>query len=99
MTSAAYEAAKAGGRNQGIIRRFGNENEAVIRKSIRSLEKMIAEHQDKIANPWNYVEKDISPSHLADLIARYWPKEIMGFQEQIDVLNGILEDRHRGNAN
>jgi hypothetical protein len=90
---AAYEIAKAGGRHKGLIRRFANEPEAKILRSIRSLQRMIEEHQDKIENPMYYVSADISDLHLRDLTGRYWPEETENFRQQIEVLIGILEDR------
>lgn len=93
MQKGAYEIAKAGGRNQGVIQRFGAEREAVIRKAIRSLEKRIAEHEDKIANPWAYIDSNTPKFHADDLVSRYWPREITNFRQQIDVLNGILMER------
>jgi hypothetical protein len=92
----AYEIAKAGGRHRGLIRRFSNEREAAIRKSIRSLENMIREHQDKIDHPMDYVSPDISPVHLQDLVDHYWPEEIENFGQQIEVPKGLLEDRENG---
>ncbi len=91
--SNAYEAAKAGGRHKGLVRRFANEREAAILKSIRSLQNMIREHQDKINNPMKYLEPTVSLFHRQDLVSRYWPEEIENFKQQIEVLNGILEER------
>ena len=93
--SKAYEAAKAGGRHYGLIRRFAKEREAAILKSIRSLQKMIQEHQDKINDPMKYIEQNVSLFHLHDLVSRYWPEEIENFKQQIDVLIGILEERKK----
>ena len=90
--SKAYEVAKAGGRHYGLIRRFAKEREAVILKSIRSLQKMIQEHYDKINNPMKYIEQNVSVFHRQDLVSRYWPGEIENFEQQIEVLKGILED-------
>jgi hypothetical protein len=54
---------------------------------------MILEHQDKINNPMKYLESTISPFHRQDLVSRYWPEEIENFEQQIDVLTGILRER------
>ena len=91
--AATYETAKAGGRHSGLFRRFSREREAVIRKSIRSLEKTIEEHRNKIERPMDYVSPDIPSFHLQDLVNHYWPGKIENFRQKIVVLNGILEDR------
>ena len=90
----AYEIAKAGGRHKGLVRRFAKEREASILKSIRSLQAMILEHQDKINNPMKYLEPNVSLFHRQDLVTRYWPEEIENFEQQIDVLTGILQERN-----
>lgn len=54
---------------------------------------MIREHQEKINNPMKYLEPTVSPFHRQDLVSRYWPEEIENFEQQIEVLSGILEER------
>jgi hypothetical protein len=90
----AYEIAKAGGRHSGLYRRFSKERTALIEKSIRSLEKMLEEHQSKINDPTKYVSPDISQLHLQNLINHYWPEEIENFRQQIEVLTGLLKERN-----
>ena len=94
MKPSAYDIAKSGGRNDGLYRRFKDARTAEIEKSIRSLEKRIALHQDKIRDPDPYLRPDVSAHHRADLIHRYWPEEIADFKDQITVLLGILEERN-----
>ncbi|SDX70698.1 hypothetical protein SAMN05421644_11041 [Allochromatium warmingii] len=94
VKSSAYDIAQSGGRNNGLYRRFKDARTAEIEKSIRSLEKRISLHEDKIRNPQCYLKPDLSHHHRADLIERYWPEEIADFKEQIIVLRGILEERN-----
>lgn len=89
-----YDIAKAGGRNKGVYLRFKDVRTPEVEKSIRSLEKRIAIHNEKIRHPDAHLRPDLTPLHRADLIDRYWPEEIADFNEQINVLRGILEERH-----
>ena len=63
--------------------------------SIRSYEKLITEHQDKIANPlkhyphWNTLD----PRRQDALINKRWPAEIQCYTEQKDVLQTLLDQR------
>ena len=38
-----------------------------------------------------YIEQNVSVFHRQDLVSRYWPEEIENFEQQIEVLKGILE--------
>lgn len=89
----AYEIAKAGGRNDGLYRRFKDSRMAEIEKSIRSYEKQISEHERKIQHPESSIGSGYSEAHRQNLINHYWPEEIAGFREKIDVMRGILAER------
>lgn len=89
----AYEIAKSGGRHAGLYDRFRDARIAEIEKSIRSYEKRIIEHQDKIANPDGYLDVTCVPAHRRDLIERYWPGEIADYREKIEVMRGIIAER------
>ncbi len=66
-----------------------------IEKSIRSYEKLITEHQDKIANPLkHYLHWNTLDSRRQDaLINKRWPAEIQCYTEQKDILQTILDQR------
>ncbi|MDD5037121.1 MAG: hypothetical protein PHE55_20535 [Methylococcaceae bacterium] len=88
-----YENAKAGERHGGFYRKWKDKRTEEIEKSIRSLQEQIDLHQNKINNPDQYIDPDVSPQQRDGLINRYWPKEILNFQQQINVLKGILSER------
>ena len=96
MGKADYENVKAGIRHGGFYTLWKLQRTAEIQKSIRSLHDQIAVHQDKIANPDSYIDGSVSPQQREGLINRYWPKEINNFLQQIDILEGILQERDHG---
>lgn len=94
MKSADYEAAKAGGRHKGFYRQWNGKRIAEIEKSIRSLRDQIATHQEKIADPHRFIDEPVTQQQLDGLVNRYWPKEILNFEQQVRILEGILEDKN-----
>ena len=76
-----YEVAKAGGRNQSIIRRYAHEREGSIRKAMRSLQEQIIIHEAKIRNPLAHVDPSRPDIRIKDLVTRYWPNEIQHYKE------------------
>ena len=63
------------------------------RKGIQSIEKQIAEHRDKIANPEKFIPdfKELDPRQQKALLERKWPSDIRRQQQQLDILKGLLE--------
>jgi len=66
-----------------------------IQKSIRSYEKLIAEHKEKIANPSKFIPHwdKLHPDRQYALINKKWPAEIQCYTEQRDILQSILKER------
>jgi tetratricopeptide (TPR) repeat protein len=93
--SEAYIAAKNGGKHARIITEFSGKPVNEIQKSIRSYEKLIAEHKDKIANPSKYCPDwdTFHPNRQIALVEKIWPNEIQCYTEQRDVLQTILNQR------
>jgi len=62
---------------------------------IKSLEKQIAEHQEKIANPEKYIPnfRQLNPRQQEALITEKWLGDIQRQMEQKDILEGILRGR------
>lgn len=73
--------------------RFGDKSIREIQKSIRSYEKLIVEHKDKIANPSKYCPDwdKMDPRHKKSLVEVKWPAEIQCYTEQRDVLQSMLD--------
>ena len=57
------------------------------------MRKQILIHRDKMANPLAYIDRELIAQELDGLVLRYWPKEIANFEQQINILNGILAER------
>ena len=93
--SQAYITARNGGKHAPLIRRYKDVSTKEIQKSIRSYEKQIVKHQDKIANPPKHCPDwdNFHPNRQKALVNDVWPKEIINFQEEKEVLTNILDLR------
>jgi hypothetical protein len=65
----------------------------LIVKAIRSLEARAAEHRALIARPEMKLSPGVAAVEVERLVREKWPKEVRGFEEEIDVLQGILQER------
>ena len=66
-----------------------------LKKGIRSYEKRITEHQNKIKNPAEFVEGwNEMPAHKQEGLKRHWEKEIKNFKNSKD--DRIAELKGRG---
>ncbi|WP_316359483.1 hypothetical protein [Candidatus Neptunichlamydia sp. REUL1] len=90
--SQAYITAKNGGKHSKLIAEYGGRSTREIEKSIRSYEKQIIKHKDKIANPSKYVPEwdSLHPNQKKSLLEKGWPKEIKCYTAQKEILEGIL---------
>ena len=94
--STAYEAAKHGGPHYGLWRNYRDRPIAMLERAVKSLEQRIAEHEAKVANPCQYVRTDIPERQVRHLVSVKWPEEIAIFKAQIEVLNGMIEEKRHG---
>lgn len=87
----AYEIAAAGGKHAGLLKNYAERSAAEIQKGITSLERQAALHREKIASPAQFAERwgQMSAQQQAGLL-RYWQKEAARYQEQAEVLRGLL---------
>lgn len=90
-----FRTAKEGGKHGNFYNQYTTKKTEEIQKGIRSIEKQIAEHEDKIANPQKYIENfsKLDPRQQEALINRKWPSDIERQKEQLDILKGILGER------
>jgi hypothetical protein len=86
-----YEAALAGGRHAGLLKNYAGRSAAEIQKGIASLERQAVLHGEKVANPAQFAERwgQMGANEQAGLM-RYWQKEAVRYQEQAEVLRGLL---------
>ncbi|CCB88323.1 hypothetical protein SNE_A04460 [Simkania negevensis Z] len=78
-----------------MVRDYLDKPAKEIQKGIRSYEKLITEHKDKIANPSKFIPNwdKLHPERQDALINKKWPAEIQCYTEQRDVLQSILNER------
>jgi hypothetical protein len=90
----AFQIAKEGGKHSGLLRTMMGAELKSLEKAVRSYEKVILEHTDKIANPGKYVEKwgSLSAVEQAGLIQK-WQKDLARNTELKEVMRGLYEER------
>jgi tetratricopeptide (TPR) repeat protein len=78
-----------------MVRDYLNKPAKEIQKGIKSYEKQIALHQEKIANPSKFIPDwdKLHPERQHALINKKWPAEIQCYTEQRNVLQSILNER------
>ncbi len=93
--SEAYLIAKNGGKHSPLISQYIGKTSKEIQKGIKSYEKQIAIHQEKIRDPSAHIPgwDKLDPRRQDALINRRWPAEIQCYTEQRDVLQSILDQR------
>jgi tetratricopeptide (TPR) repeat protein len=82
-------------RHVKMVRDYLDKPAKEVQKGINSYEKQIAFHKDKIANPKkHYPDWDkLDPRQREALVNKKWPAEILGYEEQKNVLQSILNER------
>jgi hypothetical protein len=91
----AYTEAMNGGRHATWAKQYANKPTEDIQKGIRSLEKQIELHKDKIKNPEKYYPnfRKLDIREQEANINKIWPRDIAKQQEQKSILEGILKNR------
>jgi hypothetical protein len=94
----ARRVTQPGARHGGTYRNYVGRPSNQIQKGIRSMEKEIAEHKDKIANPEKYIRnfRKLDPRQQKALVREKWPNDIIGLRERKAVLERILRERGGG---
>ena len=78
---------------------LSGQKDKSIQKGIKSLEKKIQTHQDKMENPEKYVDgwNNLSTVEKEGCL-RHWEKEIEGFRQNIENRNNELKKRGKQNG-
>jgi hypothetical protein len=91
---AAYEIAQAGGRHAGLLRRYLTKPDNEIMRALRSYERQVALHADKLSNPTKYVQNWASLDVREQQgLLNHWQQDLRRNQELADIMRGILQDR------
>ncbi|MDY7096184.1 MAG: RHS repeat-associated core domain-containing protein, partial [Acidobacteriota bacterium] len=90
----ALETARQGGRHAGFLRNYAGRSRKEIERGIVSLEKEIAEHRAKMADPEQFIPNfhQLDPRQQEALLTKKWPRDIQRQQEQLEILQGLLDD-------
>jgi hypothetical protein len=93
--NSAYQVAKEGGKHAGFLGNYAGKSVNELEKGMLSIERQIAEHQDKIANPEKYIPNfiQLDPRQQKALLTKKWPSDIQRLSEQLDILRGLRNDR------
>ena len=90
----AYEVAKAGGRHAGLLRTYQGKSTAEIQRALRSYERQVALHRQKVGNPEQFIRGWDQKSHrVQQALLRHWQEDSARNQELADVMRGILRER------
>jgi RHS repeat-associated protein len=92
----AFEEAATGGKHAGLLDNYRGRSAEEISKGIRSFEKQIAEHQEKIMNPAKGIPEwsTLDARQQNALVNSKWPSDIQRLREQADVLRGLLGEKN-----
>ena len=89
-----YMKAKSGGKNYGTFVTLSAQSDEQLLRSINSYSKNVAEHKEKIANPYEYVDDWERRNHAYKAgIIKKWQKDIARNGEQLDIAKGIAVER------
>jgi hypothetical protein len=89
----ALEIAETGGKHAGFLQNYRGKSPEELGRGIASLQKQIALHKDKIANPEKHIPNwsSLDPRQQEALIQKKWPSDIQRQAEQLEILNGLLK--------
>ncbi len=96
LEKTAFEVARSGGRHAGLLRSYAQRSTGEITKAAESLQTRANEHLAKLADPTKYANgwTQMTERQQQGLLT-YWQKEALNYQEQADVLLGILNSLGR----
>ncbi len=90
-----YLRALVGGKHEKHLSNYLNKTEKELLKGIRSYQKQIDLHLDKIANPIKHIHNwnNLHPDHRKNLQNEKWNEDIKRLKEQKQILECILKNR------
>lgn len=92
--SNAYEVARAGGPHHGWMEKQRKLPTVKLLKSIRSLEKQIAQHRRWIDDPYSKIPVDTPMDEANHYVTTKWPSDIARQLQHIDIIRGVLHERN-----
>ena len=91
-----YEIALKGGKHSGTLKKYRNVSNKELEKGIKSFNKQINRHREKIRNPEKEYSdfKSLDKRRQKSLLRKIWPSEIQRLEEEKEILRRILDERH-----
>lgn len=90
----AYDIAKAGGKYSGALKEYIKRPTKDIQNAVRSYERQVEVHRQKLANPANYVPNwhTLRTEHQQNLL-RHWQQDLERNAAHANIMRGILKER------
>jgi len=90
-----YIRAILGGKHEVFLKNYEKRTDRELQKGIRSIQKQIIEHQDKIVNPQKHYPEweNVRPEKREHLVNEKWNEDIQRQREQKEILECILKNR------
>ncbi len=91
----SYITALLGGKHAPHLTLYLQKTSKEIEKGIKSYQKQIDEHLDKIANPRKHIPEwdDLDPRNQKNLQEKKWHQDIKRLKEQKEILECILKNK------
>jgi hypothetical protein len=97
-SQSALEIAETGGKHAGFLKNYQGKSPEELRRGIASIQKQIALHKDKMANPEKHIPNwsSLDPRQQEALIQKKWPSDIQRQAEQLEILEELLKTLKEG---
>ncbi|MBF0256352.1 MAG: hypothetical protein HQL47_07800 [Gammaproteobacteria bacterium] len=94
MQKSAYEMAlDVAGPHHGWLEKQRKLKTVTLEKSIRTLNRTIAKHEEWIANPYIKFPTDAETANVRYHQLKKWPDDIRRQKEQINIIEGVINER------
>ena len=86
--------ARAGGRHAGLLRVYQEKSAAEIQRALRSYERQVELHRQKIHSPEQFVQDwGTQHAHAQRGLLRHWQEDMVRNQELAEIMRGLLRER------
>ncbi|MEW6609799.1 MAG: hypothetical protein AB1414_20540, partial [bacterium] len=88
------EALRIGGKHSGLLENYAKRTPEEIQKALKSYEKQVALHKEKIANPDKFAEDwNKMDTRAQEGLLRYWQKDLQRNQELAEIMRYLLQTK------
>lgn len=90
----AYDVARTGGRHAGLLRTYQGKSTAEIQRALRSYERQVELHRQKMSYPEQFVQDWAHKSlRVQRGLLQHWQEDLARNRELAEVMRGILQER------